>query len=124
MLAPLNVRPIPEPAGTESCFHLFVIRTSRRDAIRTALMQNEIDCGIHYPVPLHLQPALSHMGHRSGDFPVSEQLADTVLSLPMHPNMSGVEVGRTIEVVSRALANERKTFAHEPRKPVAARANL
>jgi len=110
MLAPLNVRPIPEFEGLESSFHLFVIRSSKRDAIRSALIQNDIGCGIHYPVPLHLQPALSYLGHRSGDFPNSEELADTAVSLPMHPALTEVEIARTVEVVAETLASERKTF--------------
>jgi hypothetical protein len=83
------------------------------DTIRTALIQNEIGCGIHYPVPLHLQPALSYLGYRSGDFPNSEELADTVLSLPMHPTMSGAEIARTVEVVTEALTAEPKSFVGE-----------
>ncbi|HEV2171904.1 MAG TPA: DegT/DnrJ/EryC1/StrS family aminotransferase, partial [Candidatus Binatus sp.] len=80
LLAPLDARPILEPDGFESCYHLFVIRSARRDALRNALLQNQIECGIHYPVPLHLQPALAYLGYRSGDFPASEALADTTLS--------------------------------------------
>jgi len=108
MLAPLEVLPIPEPAHLESCYHLFVIRSTKRDFIRTTLIEKEIECGIHYPVPLHLQPALSYLGYRSGDFPISEALSDTVLSLPMHPHMTGMEVIRTVETVAEALASTRK----------------
>jgi dTDP-4-amino-4,6-dideoxygalactose transaminase len=103
LLTPLNARPILEPDGYESCFHLFVIRSDKRDALRNALLQNEIECGIHYPVPLHLQPALQYLGYRSGDFPASEALADTTLSLPMHPHLDGQEILRTIETLAGAL---------------------
>ncbi|HZC45579.1 MAG TPA: DegT/DnrJ/EryC1/StrS family aminotransferase, partial [Candidatus Acidoferrum sp.] len=103
LLAPLDVRPILEPDGLESCYHLFVIRSSKRDAIRNALIQRDIECGIHYPVPLHLQPALAYLGYRSGDFPASEALADTTLSLPMHPHLDGQEILRTVETVASAL---------------------
>ena len=113
MLAPLCVRPILEPVTLQSCYHLFVIRHFRRDSIRTKLLENKIECGIHYPVPLHLQPALSYLGYRSGDFPASEELADTALSLPMHPNMTGLEIVRTVETVAEALAPSRKVIAGE-----------
>ena len=103
LLAPLDARPILEPDGYESAYHLFVIRSSRRDALRNALLQNEIECGIHYPVPLHLQPALQYLGYRSGDFPASEALADTTLSLPMHPHLDGQEILRTVETLAAAL---------------------
>ena len=104
LLAPLDAQPILEPDGAESCYHLFVIRSTRRDAIRNALLQAEIECGIHYPVPLHLQPALAYLGYRAGDFPASEALADTTLSLPMHPHLDGQEIMRTVEVVADVLA--------------------
>lgn len=113
MLAPLCVRPILEPVTLQSCYHLFVIRHFRRDSIRTKLLENKIECGIHYPVPLHLQPALSYLRYRSGDFPASEELADTALSLPMHPNMTGLEIVRTVETVAEALAPSRKVIAGE-----------
>jgi dTDP-4-amino-4,6-dideoxygalactose transaminase len=103
LLAPLDVRPILELDGFESCYHLFVVRSAKRDAIRNALLQNEIECGIHYPVPLHLQPALAYLGYRPGDFPASEALADTTLSLPMHPHLDGKEILRTVETVAAAL---------------------
>ena len=101
LLAPLDARPILEPEGMESCYHLFVVRSPRRDTIRNALIQNDIECGIHYPVPLHLQPALAYLGYRLGDFLASEALADTVLSLPMHPHLNGQQILRTVETVGR-----------------------
>ncbi len=125
LLATVDVRPIAEPEGMESCYHLFVIRSSKRDLIRTALMKNEIECGIHYPVPLHLQPALSHLGYRSGDFPASESLADSVLSLPMHPHLTIAEAAKTVATVAEALreVSSTKTFAGELRVPATSRAN-
>jgi len=118
MLASLDVRTIPEPASLESCYHLFVIRSAKRDFIRTTLMENEIECGIHYPVPLHLQPALSYLGYRPGEFPASEALADTALSLPMHPHLTGVEVVRTVEILAEALAPARKVLVAQQAVPI------
>ena len=67
-------------------------------------MLNKIECGIHYPVPLHLQPACRALGHRSGEFPVSERIADSVLSLPLHPHLTNLDVVRVAEVVREALS--------------------
>lgn len=92
-----------EPEGTESCYHLFVVRSPKRDAIRQLLLREEIECGIHYPVPLHLQPACGHLGYRIGDFPVSEEVASTVLSLPMHPHLSFEQQDVVVAAVRRAL---------------------
>ncbi|MGH7916920.1 MAG: DegT/DnrJ/EryC1/StrS family aminotransferase, partial [Candidatus Binataceae bacterium] len=89
--------------GAESCYHLFVIRSQKRDTIRNSLLANNVDCGIHYPLPLHLQPACRELGSKHGDFPASEAIADTVLSLPMHPHLSDAEVVRVVEVVRHAL---------------------
>jgi dTDP-4-amino-4,6-dideoxygalactose transaminase len=94
---------LSEPEGTESCYHLFVIRSDRRDAIRTALLQNQIECGIHYPVPLHLQPACRELGYAPGAFPHAEAMADSVLSLPMHPFLTEREVKTVSQTVKRAL---------------------
>lgn len=93
-----------EPEGLESSYHLFVVRTPKRDAVRTALLAEQIQCGIHYPVPVHLQPACHDQGYRAGDFPISESVADSVLSLPMHPHLQSQEVHKVATVVRSALA--------------------
>jgi dTDP-4-amino-4,6-dideoxygalactose transaminase len=111
LLANCDVRTPCEPEGTQSCYHLFVIRSERRDAIRNALLMNKIECGIHYPVPLHLQPACHGLGYRIGDFPASEHLADSVLSLPMHPHLKNLELVRIAETIRLALQNDNGLFA-------------
>jgi dTDP-4-amino-4,6-dideoxygalactose transaminase len=68
-------------------YHLFVIRAAERDRLRDALHQAGIETGIHYPIPLHLQKAYEHLGYRRGDFPVTERVADEILSLPMFPTL-------------------------------------
>jgi dTDP-4-amino-4,6-dideoxygalactose transaminase len=100
-----------EPEGSASAYHLFAIRSRRRDAIRQALLGGNIECGIHYPVPLHLQPACRDLGYRPGDFPVSERVADTELSLPMHPHLTDAEVRRVAETVIAAIRKPPTMFA-------------
>jgi dTDP-4-amino-4,6-dideoxygalactose transaminase len=92
-----------QPEGLLSCYHLFTIQRPRREAIRAALTGAGIGNGIHYPLPLHLQPACAGLGYQVGDFPVSERIADTTLSLPMHPHLSDSEVDTVAAVVRRAL---------------------
>jgi dTDP-4-amino-4,6-dideoxygalactose transaminase len=104
LLANLDLQFQLEADGYESCYHLFTIRHASRDAIRTALTAAEIDSGIHYPVPLHLQPACSALGYKTGDFPVSESIGDTTLSLPMHPHLTDDEVIRVSQIVRSAIA--------------------
>ena len=73
--------------GSVSSAHLYPIRTARRDALLSGLASRGIETAVHYPVPLHLQPAYAFLGHRRGDFPVSEAACETVLSLPLHPGL-------------------------------------
>lgn len=73
-------------------YHLYVIKTSKRDKLYTYLRNKNIFCGIHYPFPLHLQPALKSLNYKAGDFPSSEKFARTCLSLPMFPHLSEKEV--------------------------------
>jgi dTDP-4-amino-4,6-dideoxygalactose transaminase len=83
-------------------WHLYVVRVENRDEVRAALDEERIASGLHYPVPLHLQPALAPLGHERGDFPASEEWARTLLSLPMFPELEDVEIERVAAVVSRA----------------------
>ena len=65
-------------------FHVFVIQADRRNELQAHLAKEGIGTAIHYPVPIHLQPAAAALGHRRGDFPVTERQADRILSLPIH----------------------------------------
>ncbi len=78
--------------GNEHIFHLYVVRSDKRDDLSDYLKQKEVYCGIHYPVPIHLQKAYADLGYAQGDFPVTEKVADEILSLPMHPNLSAEQV--------------------------------
>lgn len=79
---------LPKEVSAEGhVYHLFVIKTDRRDALKAFLKEKDISSGVHYPLPLHLQPALSYLGHQAGDFPVCEDAAKTVLSLPVYPEL-------------------------------------
>jgi len=81
-----------ETPGTESAWHLYTVRAENRDGLRAELEQQGIATAVHYPKPIHLQPALAAMGGRPGDLPVSEQLCREVLSLPLYPELPLVTV--------------------------------
>jgi dTDP-4-amino-4,6-dideoxygalactose transaminase len=72
----------------ESAWHLYVIRTKNRDSLKAHLASHGIMTGIHYPIPIHLQPAYSDLGYKKGDFPVTEAYADEILSLPMYAELT------------------------------------
>ena len=80
-------------------YHLYVIRTAKRDELRDLLESNGISTGIHYPIPLHLQKAYEYLGHQVGDFPSAERCADEVLSLPMYPELTEEQ----IEYITKAI---------------------
>jgi len=80
-----------------------VVRTPERDRLRAALGARGIDTGLHYPIPVHLQPAWRHLGHREGDFPVAEAAARTVLSLPMYPHMGEDAVHRVCDAIEACV---------------------
>ena len=90
--------------GAEPVHHLFVIRSACRDALRDALLEQKIGAGVHYPIPVHLQPACRELGYARGDFPVSERLASEVLSLPMHPFLSDADVDYVASIVRSVVA--------------------
>jgi len=83
----------------EHVYHLFVVRTPDRDALRQHLADHAIGTGLHYPVPLHRQRAYAYLGLPEGTLPVTERTAAQCLSLPMFPEMTQEQVGRVAEVV-------------------------
>jgi dTDP-4-amino-4,6-dideoxygalactose transaminase len=91
-------RPVEMP-WARHVYHVYTLRTDERDARQAALSAEAIQTGIHYPVPVHLQPAYADMGYARGAFPQSEKAAATVLSLPLFPEMTNDQ----IEKVSQAL---------------------
>ena len=84
----------------EPVYHLYVVTVDDRDGVREELGGAGIESGIHYPIPLHLQPAYAHLGYEKGDFPAAEALADRILSLPMFPEITSEQ----IEYVTANLA--------------------
>ena len=87
----------------EHVYHLFVIRTEARDALRDHLGRAGIGTGIHYPQPLHLQPAYARLGMRAGSLPVTELAARTCLSLPMFPEMTEGQVARVAHEIRQFM---------------------
>jgi dTDP-4-amino-4,6-dideoxygalactose transaminase len=78
----------PAVAGyAEPVWHLYVVRIKKRDTLRDLLWKRGIGTGVHYPEPLHLQPAYQELGYHRGDFPVAERFSEQVLSLPMYAEM-------------------------------------
>jgi len=90
-LAGLPLRFQPEDAGEEHVYHLFQVRTDRRDALLAHLQAWGVDAVVRYPTPIHLQPAFADRGWREGQFPVAEALAGELLCLPIRPDLGADE---------------------------------
>lgn len=90
-------------AGNEHVWHLYVVRVPQRDAVRDALNAAGVGAKVHYPTPVHLAPGFAFLGHAVGSFPVAEQAADQILSLPLYPGLSEAQQERVVATLKDAL---------------------
>jgi dTDP-4-amino-4,6-dideoxygalactose transaminase len=92
-----------EEKGRRSVWHLYVVRHSHRDFLQQALTAAGIGSGLHYPIPVHLQPAYAHLGHSTGVFPVAERVAGECLSLPMYAELTEEQQNYIAHTLKQAL---------------------
>jgi dTDP-4-amino-4,6-dideoxygalactose transaminase len=90
--------------GSSHVYHLYVVRTCKRDKLQEFLKKNGVGTLIHYPLPIHMQTAYHHLGFNQGSFPIAESIASSCLSLPLYPGMSDIEVDRVIETIQEFYA--------------------
>ena len=81
-------------------YHTFVIQIDKRDALQSYLKENNIITAIHYPIPIHLQPAASNLGYKRGDFPVTETQAERILTLPVHQYLGYKDIVCVTEAIN------------------------
>jgi dTDP-4-amino-4,6-dideoxygalactose transaminase len=93
-----------EPSWTKAVYHLYIIRTQKRDDLQKYLSENGISTGLHYPIPLHLQNAYKNLNVGNGNYPVTEKVSDEILSLPMFPDLTSEQI--------EYIANKIKEFIH------------
>jgi dTDP-4-amino-4,6-dideoxygalactose transaminase len=89
----------PRRAQFRQVYHTYVVQAERRDALYKYLLQQGVDAKIHYPVPLHLQPGLRHLGYKRGRFPVTERQAKRILSLPVHQHLSDQQLDYVVDTI-------------------------
>lgn len=95
---------LPAPEGnSRHVWHVYAVRTTDRDRLAAYLKARGIGTGIHYPIPVHMQPAYSQLGYRQGDLPVSERLSGEFLSLPIYAEMTNDQIDQVVEAVQSAL---------------------
>jgi dTDP-4-amino-4,6-dideoxygalactose transaminase len=92
------------PAGMREVYQLYLVRAARRDALVEFLRARGVDAKVHYPVPLHLQPAARDLGYRRGDFPMAERYADEIVTLPAHQHIAEDQVDYTIRQIREFYA--------------------
>lgn len=91
-------------------YHVYAVRVRSRDRVLETLAARGVQCGIHYPVPVHLQEAYAFLGHRRGSFPVAERCADELLSLPMFPELTAPQIERVVAELTACVQPDR-TYA-------------
>lgn len=90
-------------------FHTYVVEVAHRDNLYQYLLDNEIEVKIHYPIPLHLQPAARYLGYKRGDFPLCERHCDTILTLPVHEYLTETELDYIIDKIRAFYASRPAT---------------
>src|SRR5215467_2864996 len=95
-----------EVSGAESVWHLYVVRTEQREQLKNHLVSKGINASIHYPVPIHLQPAYEELGYKGGDFPVTEFYAERILSLPMYAELSAEQIQQVSSAILEFLPDK------------------
>lgn len=90
-----------EPKWAKAAYHLYVVRVQDREGLMRHLGEADIGTGIHYPVPLHLQKAYEGLGYREGDFPIAEESAREIVSLPMFPQLNAQRQEQVVEELLR-----------------------
>ena len=92
-----------EPSWSRAVYHLYVVEVAERDTVQQLMGAAGIGTGIHYPVPLHLQKAYARLGYRVGAFPVAEEAAERILSLPMFPTLTAEQQRHVVDVLTTAV---------------------
>jgi len=88
-----------ELPDVRAVYHLYVVRAPYREELLAHLKERDVGAGVHYPIPLHMQPALSYLDYREGDFPAAEAASDEVLSLPLYPEMTDEQLNYVVDAV-------------------------
>ncbi len=101
--------PVVQPWGTH-VFCYYVVQVQGRDHFRTVLEQEGVATGIHYPTPVHLQPACAHFGYVRGMLPVTETLSDRIVSLPMYPELTAEQRQLVINAIKKSIMLEATTL--------------
>ena len=112
-LTPLGVVCPFEKKGARHVYHLYVIRTGRRDSLVAFLKKRGIETLVHYPIPIHRQRAYQELGYQKGDLPLTEQYSRKILSLPLFPEIKDSEIEEVVNEI-RIFLNKTALPARMP----------
>jgi dTDP-4-amino-4,6-dideoxygalactose transaminase len=112
LLADCDVETPTEMPWAGHVYHVYTVRSRSRDHLQAALAEQGIQTGIHYPIPVHLQPAYADLGYGPGAFPQAEAAAKEVLSLPLYPELSSQAVAQVAEAVKHAVGSKQVAVSH------------
>ncbi len=104
LLADVAVQTPVEMSYARHVYHVYAVRTPKRDLLQEALQAQGIQTGIHYPIPVHLQRAYAEFGYGVGDFPVTERVSQELLSLPMYPELTQEQQNQVVQAVRQVKA--------------------
>jgi dTDP-4-amino-4,6-dideoxygalactose transaminase len=96
------IRPIEAPHNLH-VYHIYAVRVPNRDAVLQRMSARGVNCGIHYPIPIHLQKAYGFLGLKPGSFPVAERCAQELLSLPMYPELRPAQIELVVQALKESL---------------------
>jgi dTDP-4-amino-4,6-dideoxygalactose transaminase len=109
LLVDCELRLPTEMSWARHVYHVYTVRSKERDRLQKSLVEDGIQTGIHYPIPVHLQPAYANLGYEQGSFPEAEAAAKQVLSLPLYPELSLQAVSQVGEAVKKVVGNKVST---------------
>ena len=109
LLADCEVETPTEMPWARHVYHVYTLRSDDRDALQAALTTEGIQTGVHYSVPVHLQPGYADLGYGAGAFPQAEAAAKQVLSLPLYPELSNESVKEVARIVRKAVGSKKQT---------------
>ena len=90
-----------EEKNEYNSYHTFVIQVNNRDKLSKYLLDKGISTSIHYPIPIHLQPAAKKLGYKKGDFPIAESQSKKIITLPIHQDLKKKEIIKICEFVNK-----------------------
>ena len=96
-----NVKAVKRLPHLKEVFHLYQLNVKNRNKLQKFLINNSVDAKVHYPIPVHLQPAAKYLKYKRGDFPLAEKIANTSLSLPVHEFIKEKDIKYVVNLIDK-----------------------